>query len=202
MGCNVTNFVVKFLNVKNLNISLLFSIGLNVSDLRLLLNICSLFFVTIVMPINFVKSKCIRFGSRFNTVCANVFLNGIVLPWVPRLKYLGVTVVAGTSFKCDFSEARHKFFGSFNTIYGRVGNANSVSLLLSLLASICTPVLLFGTESSLGTTRRETESICSAYNKAWSKKFHTYDKAIILTVSIFAGICFLSTSWTCVSLYL
>jgi len=55
-------------------------ITLTVSHRRLLLNICSLFFVTIDMPINFVKKKCIRFGSRFNTVCANVFLNGIVLP--------------------------------------------------------------------------------------------------------------------------
>jgi len=136
-------------------------------------------------------------------VCA-LLISQIVLSWVSRLKYLGGTVVATRCyhFKCDFSEAHHTFFGSFNTIYGGVRNANSVSLLLSLLASICTPILLFGTESSLGTTRRETESICSAYNKAWSKKFHTYDKAIILTVSIFAGICLLSTSCTCACLYL
>jgi len=127
------------------------------------------------MPINFVKSKCIRFGSRFNTVCVNVFLNGIVLPWVPRLNYIGVTVLAGINFKCDFSEARHDFFVSFNTIYGRIGSANSVSLFLSLLASICTPVLFFGTESSLSSNRRETVSICFAYNKAWAKVFHTYD---------------------------
>jgi len=108
---------------------------------------------------------------------------------VHRQKYFGVTVVASINFTFDFLKARHKFLGSFNTKlnYGRVGNANSVSLLLSLLASICTPVLLFGTESSLGTTRRDTESICSAYNKAWSKKCHTYDKDVIFNCQYFCG---------------
>ena len=183
LGCFVNGYCVNALMYADD----LIVVALTIADLRLLLDICSSFFDEIDMPINFAKSKCIRFGSRFNSDCADIYLNGVILSWVSRLKYLGVTVIAGKHLTCDFAEARHKFFGSFNTIYGRIGSTGSVSLLLFLLASICTPILLFGTEASLGFNKKEFDRICFAYNKAWSKIFHSFDKSVIRSCQFFCG---------------
>jgi len=53
VGCFVNGYCVNALTYADD----LIVITLTVSDLRLLLNICSLFFDAIDMPINFVKSK-------------------------------------------------------------------------------------------------------------------------------------------------
>jgi len=100
--------------------------ALTVSDLRILLNHCSLFLETIDMPLNFNKSKCIRFGNRHKAPCSDIVINGTPLHWVKSLRYLGVSIQAGVNFCCDFSEARHIFFVSFNTIHGRIGNKQCI----------------------------------------------------------------------------
>jgi len=122
-------------------------IALTISNLRTLLSCCSEFFDNIDMPINFAKSKCLRIGSRYRVSSSPVVLNGVTLSLVTNLKYLGVTLVVGINFACDFSEALRKFFTSFNTIYVRIGSKDSIPLLLTLLSTICTPTLLFGTEA-------------------------------------------------------
>jgi len=42
-----------------------------------------------------------RVGKRFNVPVCKVFIDGNAINWVNEIKYLGVVIVAGTSFKCD-----------------------------------------------------------------------------------------------------
>jgi len=163
-------------------------IALTISNLRTLLSCCSEFFDNIDMPINFAKSKCLRIGSRYRVSCFPVVLNGFTLPWVTNPKYLGVTFVAGINFASDFSVARRKFFTYFNTIYGWIGSKDSIPLLLTMLSTICTPTLLFGTEAALEKNKKESKRLSYAYKyRAWSKIFQSYDKDTILLCQYYYG---------------
>ena len=137
-------------------------IAISIVDLRLLLQVALNYFESIDMPINIIKSKCARFGKRFSQPCSPISLSVGDIKWVAEFKYLGVTVVASKRFKCNFSESRCKFFGSFNAIYGRIGNKNCIVTLLSLFHSICVPALLFGAEAALN-DRAEMTKLCYSY---------------------------------------
>jgi len=87
-----------------------------------------------------------RFGKQFKVNCAPiVFILG-VFDWVPAMKYLGVNFSAGLKFKFNPDPLRKKFMGAFNTIYGRIGNKDSIDLVTSFLTSVCAPTLMYGTE--------------------------------------------------------
>jgi len=64
------------------------------------------------MQINVKKSKCLRFGARYNCNCADLTLqNGDRVDWVDSCRYLGVYLglVSAPSFRCSFHEARANF---------------------------------------------------------------------------------------------
>ena len=62
-----------------------------VEGLQHLLNICENELERLDMTVNVSKSKCIRFGSRYNVQCAELIsLYGGALEWVNNCRYLGV----------------------------------------------------------------------------------------------------------------
>jgi len=77
-----------------------------------------------------------------------------------------------------------KFFTSANTIYGRIANKDSVSLLLHLLTSICIPALLFRTEAAIGGDVKELGRLTFSFNRAWFKIVTTFDSRLYTVVNI------------------
>jgi len=84
----------------------------------ILLNICNSEFFWLDMTVNVKKSRCLRVGKRFNVPVFKVFIDGNAITWVNELKYIGVGLVAGTSFKCDLHDAKLKYFRSLNGLLG------------------------------------------------------------------------------------
>jgi len=74
-------------------------IAISVKDLKLLLQLSLNYLDSIEMPININKSKCTRFGKRFNHLCA---VSVGIMQWNTKFRYLGVTVVANKRFKSNF----------------------------------------------------------------------------------------------------
>ena len=57
------------------------------------------------------KSMCIRFGSRFDRQCSELTTGrGDSINWVDSCRYLGVHFVSGRVFRCDFHDAKCRFF--------------------------------------------------------------------------------------------
>ena len=56
--------------------------------------------------------------------------DGHALPWVDKIRYLGVTIVCSKVFKCSSDLAKRAFYRSLNAILGRVGRLVSEEVLL------------------------------------------------------------------------
>ena len=71
----------------------------SVAGLQLLVNACELECDSLDMRINVNKSCCIRFGSRFNEPCIEIFSKfGGFIHWENSCRYLGVNLVSGRFF--------------------------------------------------------------------------------------------------------
>jgi exonuclease III len=183
LGCFVNGFCFNSLMYADDLILL----TITISDLRSLLAMCSKFFMLVDMPVNFSKSNCIRIGTRFKSVCAPICLDHEHIYWVREMKYLGVSFFSGKSLLFNTDDRRKSFYSQFNTIYGRLGNKNNISLIIFLLKSICIPTLIFGTEI-MGATFTEKNKLCNAFNRCCMKIFSTFNNSIIRVCQYFSGI--------------
>ena len=169
LGCRINGFCFNSLMYAD-DLMLL---AITISDLRILLKISVSFFEKVDMPINIAKSKCIRIGNGYRNTCVPVFIADKALEWVQSFRYLGINIVAGCRYACDYGDARKKFLGAFNAIYGRIGNKNTTNLSLSLLSSKCLPSLIYGAE--LLDSQRQIARLCYTYDRTWMKIFGTFD---------------------------
>ena len=60
-----------------------------------------------------------RIGPSFCTVCKMISVNGVLINYVEKLKYLGCVLVSDKSFKVSLYEMRVKFYKSFNSLYSK-----------------------------------------------------------------------------------
>src|SRR6266516_5380883 len=96
-------------------------LSITVTDLQCIFNLCSTVFIKLDLPINVSKFHCLRVGPRFNAPCGLLTIHGVVIHWVESIKFLGITICKSNVFKCDWSEAKRKFYCSANVILGRLG---------------------------------------------------------------------------------
>ena len=85
-------------------------ISITVTDLQHLLSLCSIAFSNLDLPININKCQSLRIGPRSNTPCSSLSIDGQSISWVPEIKFLGICIRHGKSFKCDWSETKKKFY--------------------------------------------------------------------------------------------
>ena len=87
----------------------------SVGNLQLLVAYCKHELDYLDMSINTKKSCCIRIGHRFNKpYCCITTSTGNAIAWSNSCKYLGVYLLAGRKFKCNFDEAKAKYYRAFN----------------------------------------------------------------------------------------
>ena len=161
-------------------------LAVSLRDLQAMIDICEEEFLLLDMKVNFKKSHCMRVGRRYkeNIVSPTVGKNKVNC--CSELRYLGVTFVAGFSLRCDFHKAKAKFFGSLNSILGKLGKSPSEPLLLSLASSKCSPILCFGTEAC-NITNSQIANLAFVNNSIYVKIFHTFDKSIIDSCHFYMG---------------
>jgi hypothetical protein len=152
-------------------------ISSSVYELQLMVNICIQQLDNLDLCVNAKKSMCLRIGRRHNACCADVLLKQEPVKWVNEIRYLGVFLLKGTHFRCNFEQNRKRFFRAANSILGKIGTKN-VSVTLSLIFTYCVPVILYGTEC-LELTKTDIARIDNCFNLIFTKLFGTFNKAII-----------------------
>lgn len=159
----------------------------SVSRLQELFSVCEFELVKLDMDINVSKTCCIRIGNRHKSPCANITnANGLSIPWVEKLKYLGITIVASTKLKCSFDLSKRKFYRAANAIFSKLGRAASEEVILQLFATKCLPVLLYATEVC-PLTKNDLSSLDFAVNRFLFKLFKTSSIQIINDARYFFG---------------
>ena len=137
------------------------------SALQLLLDTCEAYGKQWCLTYNPTKSKIMIFGP---TICPPTFrMYGDNLRITNEYKYLGVTVVAGSSFSTSATRPLIRFRSSANTILNAPQKA-SEPILLKLLYSICVPHLTYAAEV-LNHSSRQIQSFTVALNDCLRKIF-------------------------------
>lgn len=161
-------------------------ISISVTDLQLLLNVCNNVFKELDLPINALKSHCMRVGPRFNFECEPLILQGNSIKWVDNIKYLGVTIVKSCSFRCLWDDSKAKYYISVNTIIGRIGTNGPIDVLLELIKSQALPALMYGIIPAT-LSNKDMKSFSKAYDSVFSKIFHSFDKNTIAYCQWYCG---------------
>ena len=118
------------------------------TELQRLLFECERVLAWLDMRINVKKSCCLRIGPNFDVQCANITTSeGLPLPWVQEIRYLGIFIVSSRIFKCSFSDAKISCYRALNAIFGKVGRSASAEVTLELASKKCWPILLYGMEA-------------------------------------------------------
>jgi hypothetical protein len=181
-GCYICNMCLNaFMYADDL---LLVSISL--SDMQYMLDICKQEFDWLDMRVNVKKSACLRIGKRFNVNIGYVYMDNNPITWTNEFRYLGLTIVAAKTFKCNHHNSKLKFFRSINSILGKIGSAPNISVTLSLIDSHCNPILMYGMES-IRLNNSEINRLSYPYNSAYMKLFNSFNNKIITLCQFYCG---------------
>jgi len=113
--------------------------------LQKLVDICSQYSTLWDIKFNTLKSQLLTFGASNPEQC-RITMNNAAIPWVMKVKYLGVTLL-GNSCSTDLSAVFRKFYGQFNNILSVLGgNANKMSTL-HIVKTYCIPTFMYGCEA-------------------------------------------------------
>ena len=93
---------------------------------------------------NPLKSQVINFGSQ--NPCCQIMLNSNQIPWVNKVKYLGVHFCCNTGIT-DLSDICRKFYGQFNSILSVLGKCWNEMAAVHLTKTYCLPTLMYGCET-------------------------------------------------------
>jgi len=89
------------------------------------------------MFINPNKSSCIRFGRRYDAMCANtIAYEETAILWVKSVKYLGIQMQSSRLFKCVFDISKKSFYNHLiflNAICGKIGSSATAEVVIHLL---------------------------------------------------------------------
>jgi len=68
-----------------------------------------------------------------NPVNGHLFLDSKLVEWTSKVKYLGMHILAGVTYKVDITDAKRKYYGCFNSICLYAEKVETSSLHCTLL---------------------------------------------------------------------
>ena len=84
-------------------------------------------------------------GNNYSSMTLS--MNGVSLPWVSKVKYVGVCFLCNTG-KLEMSETIRKFYSQFNNITSVLGKGSREMNAIHLMKTYCLPTLTYGIENA------------------------------------------------------
>jgi len=157
----------------------------SVMQLQNMLDICVLFGDAHNVSFNCMKSFCVKIGPKWSVPSDNLILNGSVIHWVDRFKYLGITFIAGTGLQLDFGIIKQRFYSACNSILVHCKYANDI-VKLHLVKSHCLPLLTYCLGSFIiPPTKLKELGVC--WNDCFRKIFHYHRWESVAIIQYFCG---------------
>jgi hypothetical protein len=145
-----------------------------------MLELCTTFGQQCDLKFNVEKSCCGCIGKQMGNVIPKFDLNGFILPWVTKLKYLGSVFLTGKCLQTDCSERVHKFIASVSSIL-RYKVTGYEHIFADILIKKCLPILFYGFECcALSSVASKT--VRQSWNLAfkWLYNLKKYDSSRLL----------------------
>ena len=182
VGCHIRNMCFNvFMYADDMLLA-----SISVAELQQMINIVKAELKWLDMEINVKKSMCMRIGKRFDSQTCDLVLDNDPIKWVKEMRYLGLYIIAASTFKCNLHYAKISFFRSLNCLLSRLGPHPSPGIVLYLVSSYCNSILFYGLES-LRLSKANYNSISYPYNATYTKLFSTFDKNIITLCQYYSG---------------
>lgn len=159
----------------------------SVTCMQKMLNICCSIVNDLDLKFNVKKSVAMRIGNRFKNVCKSLRLVDSELDFVDTIKYLGVYIKSGRSFKLCYSNTRYKYFRCFNAVYSKSKSASSELISVNLLKSYCLPLIMYSSEA-IAPNKSDMLKLDNLINVSISKIFNTYDSHLIGDIRLNLGL--------------
>ena len=159
----------------------------SVSCMQNMLCICNDVAMLLDLKFNVKKSSVLRIGNRCMAKCSDLRLNGVIVPFVEEIKYLGIYIRKSTKFLRSMSLAKIKFFRCFNSIYSKASRAGE-DVLVNLFNSYCLPLLTYACEA-IFPTRSELRMLDKLVTTVFNKIFHSFDSSVISYARLCFDIC-------------
>ena len=118
---------------------------LHLDAMQKLLNICEEYCKEFCLSFNVNKSKILFFGNFRDCHIADLVLDKRTIEVVNEWKYLGVTVIAGTTLSFSSRPPLSSFYRSVNSLLSSIRQPNEL-ILMKLLFSNCVPCLTYASE--------------------------------------------------------
>jgi hypothetical protein len=147
----------------------LFLMSLSVFELQRMLDVCGDVGSDIGIKFNSNKSHCMMVGPSKLINPTAMTLNDSRIEWCSKLKYLGVTFIAGSKLTVDLCDVRRKFYASVNSILSKCKFCSDL-VKLELMEKHCLPILLYAVES-LNLSLCERNDLNSWWNSVYRKIF-------------------------------
>ena len=116
----------------------------SLKGLQYLLSLCSTYCETWDIRLNGLKTKNMCFGKS-PTPRHKLKVDGELIDWVAKWKYLGVMVQSGPGFGCCVDQTIQKFYRAANAVM-RVEGRSEDTVMLSLLETHCVSLLTYAIE--------------------------------------------------------
>ena len=157
----------------------------SLSELQRLFSVCESELKWLDWCINTKKTCCIYVLVRgmMSNVQNIVTSDGLALPWVDEIRYLGIFITRNRRFKCSFANLKRSFYRSVNAIFGKVLSTATVDAILHLINSKCLPVLLYGLEVC-PLTKADMQFLDFCVNRIFMKLFVTNNVSSLMNVDI------------------
>ena len=141
IGCHIINYFIACLLFAD-DMSL---IAPTREALQRLLDVCASYCLQFCLKFNIAKTKVMVFGrlSRSLSLLERISINGELIEYVEKCKYLGYYLVSHDHFKISVQEDLRGFFASVNSILTCVQKPRE-NVLMQLLYSNCVPKLTYG----------------------------------------------------------
>ena len=158
----------------------------SVTELQVMVNHCSAELTQLDLKINFLKSAALRIGSRFKQTCTTIKIVNEDIEWAEEVKYLGVHVMSGPKFRCNFTKTKSKFYRSANSILSKIGNRDNAAATVHLMNSVALPTLTYAIEA-LCLNKSEINSLNHPWDRTFNKIFKTFDQNTVRQCQLFSG---------------
>ena len=158
----------------------------SISELQVMIDICSDEIESLDLKLNVSKSACIRVGKQWHSAPTAIHLNNDRIVWASEILYLGITILAAKKYTCSHDRSKSTFYSSFNAIYGKLGKIGDPFVTLNLTYNIALPCLLYAQALPL-TSKSVTKTIEHPWSRVFMRLFDSWDNNIVTQCQYYAN---------------
>ena len=157
------------------------------NELQTMINVCCEELALLDLNLNNSKSTALRIGPKCNAECQDLCANGCIIKWKKEAKYLGMNILHGYKFSCNFDNAKSKFYRAANCIFGKLEKLKNLPVTLHLEHSIAFPVLTCGLEA-IPMNKTQLSSLEHPWSRIFMKILSTFDQKIVQQCQLYSGL--------------